>query len=42
VHAILGDQYEDAPMPVLDVPHGAGARGFSSNSGDPSFWLKEF
>lgn len=42
VHAILGDQFEEATMAVLDVPHETGARGYSSNSGDPSFWLKEF
>lgn len=43
VHDLLGTRYEDAPMPVLDVqPAEAGARGYSSNSGDPGFWLKEF
>lgn len=49
VHDLLGNRYEDAPMPVLDVqPSEAGdlsdrgARGYSSNSGDPRFWLKEF
>lgn len=42
VHEILGDRYEDAPMPVLDVPSEAGGKGYSSNSGDPRFWLKDF
>jgi two-component system, cell cycle sensor histidine kinase and response regulator CckA len=49
VHAILDDRFEDAPMPVPDVrpgaaagPEAAGPARYSSNSGDPAFWLKEF
>lgn len=66
VHDVLGDRYEDAPMPVLDVrPAGLGVaelisgtgryageesgaagleggRGYSNNSADPAFWLKDF
>lgn len=42
VHDILGDRYEDAPMPVVDAQRLPEARGYSSNSGDPAFWLKEF
>ena len=42
VHAILGDRYEDAPMPVMDDQPRPAATRYSSNSGDPGFWLKEF
>lgn len=41
VHDLLGDRWEEALMPVLDV-RPAGGRAYSSNSGDPSFWLKDF
>lgn len=42
VHAMLGDSYEDASMSVLDAEPRRQVRGWSSNSGDPAFWLKEF
>ena len=42
VHAMLGDRYEDASMHVMDAEPRPPARGYSSNSGDPAFWLKEF
>jgi DNA-binding NtrC family response regulator len=41
VHELLGDRWEEAPMPVQDI-RPAGNRAHSSNSADPSFWLKDF
>jgi DNA-binding NtrC family response regulator len=39
---MLGDRYEDAPLPAMEAHPRAESRGYSSNSGDPAFWLKEF
>lgn len=48
VSAMLGDPWEEAIQATLGAgpdPRDAettGARGYSSNSADPAFWLKEF
>lgn len=43
VFSLLGNRWEDAPMPVLDFrPAVPDAMPHSTNARDPMFWLKEF